>query len=142
MSDKEAIEEFISKHHVLVLATLNDEHGVETCSLFYAYDASQHCFVFASDPATHHVQNAMANPSVAAAIHLETQEVGKIQGVQIEGSFIQTPSASQKRLYFKRFPYALAMKPKLWGVRVKRFKYTDNRLGFGTKLIYEPETSL
>ena len=42
-----------------------------------------------------------------------------------------------KKLYFKAFPYALALSPKLWQIKVNYFKMTDNRLGFGKKIIWQ-----
>ena len=52
--------------------------------------------------------------------------------------FFQTlKDDSLKKNYFKAFPYALAMNPKLWQIRVDFFKLTDNTLGFGKKIIWQ-----
>jgi hypothetical protein len=45
----------------------------------------------------------------------------------------------EKSVYFKRFPYALAMNPTLWKIKVEFFKLTDNRLGFGKKIMWQRE---
>jgi len=42
-----------------------------------------------------------------------------------------------KVAYLKRFPVAILMKTNLWVVKVRYIKMTDNRLGFGKKLIWE-----
>ncbi len=133
--DLAKISTFIAKHHVMSLAT-TDMKKPSVCSLFYAYDESRLSFVVASSVDTLHVKNILQNSAVAGNIFLETQEVGKIEGLQFEGTMTLLNESSLKKLYFKRFPYALAMMPKLWQIEVKYFKLTDNRLGFGKKIIY------
>ena len=39
--------------------------------------------------------------------------------------------------YLTRFPYAAAMKLNLWVLVIDTIKYTDNRMGFGKKLLWE-----
>jgi uncharacterized protein len=41
-----------------------------------------------------------------------------------------------KTAYLKRFPVAILMETHLWIVRLTLIKYTDNRLGFGKKLVW------
>jgi len=133
----EKITAFIKKHHVMSLATCNGVK-VSVCSLFYAYDEKKFSFVVASSEDTLHVKHVLQNPKIAGNILLETQEVGKIEGLQFQGEMQELHDNSLKKLYFKHFPYALAMLPKLWQIKVSYFKLTDNRLGFGKKIIYEP----
>jgi hypothetical protein len=129
------ITSFIAQHHVLSLATsYKDELSV--CSLFYAYSLEHNCFVVASSHDTQHIKHIKQNKQIAANILLETKEIGKIQGLQIKGEFFALQEKELKHLYFKKFPYALAMNPQLWKVKVESFKFTDNRLGFGKKLIW------
>ena len=134
--DLEKITAFIEEHHVLSLATSLDDMP-SVCSAFYAYDAQSHSFVIASSEETLHIQQVKQNPKVAGNILLETKEVGKIQGLQFFASMHPLEDERLKKNYFQRFPYALALLPKLWQIEVSRFKLTDNRLGFGKKIIYE-----
>ena len=134
--DLEKIEGFLNKHHVLTLATFNADE-VSACSLFYAYAKEDVSFVVASSEDTAHIQNIKKNESVAGNIYLETKEIGKIQGVQFKGKFLECEDKRLKALYFKHFPYALALAPKLWQIKVSSFKMTDNRLGFGKKVIWQ-----
>ncbi|MDD2567745.1 MAG: pyridoxamine 5'-phosphate oxidase family protein [Thiovulaceae bacterium] len=135
----ERIEKFLQKHHVLTLATCA-EGEVSACSLFYAYDATCQRFIVASADETTHIRHILQNPRVAGNIPLETKIVGKIQGVQFRGLFAHAKEEA-RTIYFKRFPYALAMQPKLWEIKVDFFKMSDNTLGFGEKVIWQ-ETSL
>jgi len=130
---------FIEQHHVLSLATSYMDE-ISVCSLFYAYDAQSHSFVVASADVTTHIQHIAKNPRIAGNILLETKSVGKIQGLQFRGVFVVLEDSRLKKLYYKTFPYALALAPKLWQIQVDTFKLTDNRLGFGKKIIWQKDT--
>lgn len=135
-NDLDRISSFINQHHVLSLGTSNDEE-LSVCSLFYAYSKEKNSFVIASSDDTTHIKHIKQNSSVAGNILLETKVVGKIQGVQFRGEFTQLDDSGLKELYFKTFPYALPLKPKLWCIKVNHFKMTDNRFGFGKKIIWQ-----
>ena len=133
--DLEKIESFIDEHHVLTLAT-HDQDEISACSLFYAYDPKSRVFVVASSDDTLHIQQIQKNNKIAGNILLETKEVGKIRGLQFRGIFRENEDKELSKLYFKNFPYALALQPKLWIIEIDYFKLTDNRLGFGKKIIW------
>ena len=129
------ITDFISRHHVLTLATSTKE-GVPYCAAcFYAYDNSRNLIIFTSDDATLHAQQMAANSSVAVAINLETRVVGKVQGIQICG-VARRGNETDKSVYIKRFPYAAVAPLNIWVVEPTFMKLTDNTLGFGKKLIW------
>ena len=134
-SSLKKIAEFIEEHHVLSLAT-TFENEISVCSLFYAYSKEKNSFVVASSEQTTHIENVKQNNRVAGNILLETKTIGKIQGVQFQAEFFPLKDTELKELYFKTFPYALALLPTLWEIKVSSFKMTDNRLGFGKKLIW------
>ena len=136
MSDLERIETFIAEHHVMSLAT-SGENGVSVCSLFYAYDTKTKSFIVASSDDTLHIKNILQNKFVAGNILLETKNVGEIKGLQFSGEFTLLEDEKLKHYYFDAFPYALALNPKLWQIKVKHFKLTDNTLGFGKKIILD-----
>ena len=141
MSDLERIAVFIEKHHVMSFAS-RDGGSLSVCSLFYAYERESRTFVVASSDETLHVKHAKADPNIAGNILLETQSVGKIQGVQFWGRFEALSSGTLQKVYFKKFPYALALHPKLWSIKVNRFKMTDNSLGFGKKIVWEEKSGV
>jgi uncharacterized protein YhbP (UPF0306 family) len=97
-------------------------------------------FVITSDFESRHIQEALANTYVSGAVVLESDIVGKIQGIQFEGKLrildtILTNKA--KAVYLKRFPMASLMQTALWFLEVNHIKYTDNRLLPGNKLIWK-----
>jgi hypothetical protein len=85
------------------------------------------------------VHDVKQNEKVAGSVVLETNTVGKIQGIQFRGT-IEIPqrelASKAKKAYLIRFPYAVLMKTTLWALHVNYIKMTDNRLGFGKKLIW------
>lgn len=129
------IKAFLDEHHVLTLATSRD-NTPQCCNLFYTYLEQDIAFVVASDQNTEHIANVLNNPSVAGTVVLETNRVGKIQGLQFKGHMHQAEEAAEVA-YFRAFPYAKAMNPVLWQITLEQMKLTDNRLGFGKKLLWE-----
>ena len=134
--DLEKIAEFIKEHHVMSLATCADD-DLSVCSLFYVFDVYTLSFIVASSEDTTHIRHIKRSEKVAGNIVLETKEVSKIQGVQFRGKMQKLQEGALQVLYFKRFPYATALLPSLWQIKVHYFKMTDNRLGFGKKIIFE-----
>lgn len=135
------IIDFIDSHHVLTLAVAKD--NIPYCShCFYCYLPDRNVFVFTSDPDTRHIRDveSSGNYHVTAGIALETKITGKIRGLQITG-LLSLPGEQEKEIvrkaYIKRFPVSGLVKLHLWVLRPGFMKLTDNRLGFGTKLIWE-----
>lgn len=133
---------FIAEHHVLALAVAKG--NVPWCaSCYYAYLEDLNRFVIASDPDTRHMREALeaAAPRVAWAIALEARAVGKIRGLQAAGALVPLKGAAlakAKAAYLDRFPVARLMpRLHLWGLDADLLKLTDNRLGFGTKLVWQ-----
>lgn len=135
----ERIAHFIQQHHVMTLATSGAD-GVPWCaSCFYVYIPEKNWFVFTSDEDTRHGSEMLLRQDVAGSIALETNITGKIRGVQISGKARRTDPTSHHlaaRRFLKRFPIALLKKTTLWILEPHHLKMTDNRLGFGVKLIW------
>lgn len=137
MIDRRIIK-FIRKHHVLSIATCaGSEPWCASC--FYVYLEDENAFVFTTDIKTRHGQEFLKNNIVAGTIALETRIIGKIQGIQFQG-IVSEPEAGMEdkaqKAYIRRFPVAMLMDTHLWVVRLTHIKYTDNRLGFGKKLVW------
>jgi uncharacterized protein YhbP (UPF0306 family) len=128
---------FIRERHVLTLATC--AHGEPYCAnLFYVYLAEENVFVFTSGETTRHICEALDNERVAGAIVLETETIGLIRGLQFQGVLFRPGDALKRkarRTYLRRFPYAVLRGEPLWALRPAFLKFTDNRLGFGKKII-------
>jgi hypothetical protein len=135
------IVDFISEHHILTLAVCRD--NIPWCATcFYVYLKDENRFVFTSDPETRHIRDIMdvTQSRVAGTIALETRIIGKIRGIQFTGLMRLMDDQELKRAksaYLKKFPIARLMSTlNLWCLEPDYIKMTDNRLGFGKKLIW------
>lgn len=142
MTDKR-ITRFLKKHHVLTVATtVDDEPWCANC--FYVYLEERNALVFTSGDETRHAREFSKNSCVAGSVVLETHVIGKIRGIQFQGKITEPEGealAMAKRAYLKRFPVAMLMDTHLWIVDLTHIKMTDNRLGFGKKIIWTSPTA-
>jgi hypothetical protein len=134
----ERIARFFRKHHVLTIATsVNNEPWCANC--FYVYLKDENALVFTTDPETRHGKEFLKNRLIAGTVVLETLVIGKIRGIQFQG-IVSEPEGElaekTKQSYLKRFPVAMLMDTHLWIVELTYIKMTDNRLGFGKKLVW------
>jgi len=139
MKVDQQIIDFINEHHLLTLAT-SQNNLPYCCNAFYVYDADNNQLIFSSDTKTKHANDFIANPNVAGTIALETKEISKIQGVQLLGTIQELKAEEleiEKEQYLKAFPYAAKMELHLWAMQLNFIKMTHNKLGFGKKLIWE-----
>ena len=137
MIDNKVIR-FFRKHHVLTIATtVENEPWCANC--FYVYLEEENALVFTTDSDTRHGKEFAKNPLVAGSVVLETMMIGKIRGIQFQG-IVSEPEgrmlSKARSAYLKRFPPAVLMDTHLWVVKLTFIKMTDNRLGFGKKLIW------
>ncbi|MDR2423552.1 MAG: pyridoxamine 5'-phosphate oxidase family protein [Prevotellaceae bacterium] len=141
--ERTKIANFIKEHHVLTLATCVD--STPYCSnMFYILIEDEFCLVFLSGKETRHIAEALKNQTVAGSIVLETETVGQIQGLQFCGKFSKLPRhlrIKAKKQYLKRFPYAIFSGAQLWIIKIHYAKLTDNRFGFGKKIIWHSVVS-
>ena len=136
------IKTLLRRHHVLSIATVS-ENGPWCASCFYAWDEENNTLIITTETTTRHGSEFLANPSVAGTIALETWRVGRIRGIQFTGTVSQ-PAAEElsraKKIYLRRFPYAAITDLHLWVISLDYIKLTDNRLGFGKKIIWNNYT--
>jgi uncharacterized protein YhbP (UPF0306 family) len=137
MVDSRVIQ-FFRKHHVLTIATtIENEPWCANC--FYVYLEEENALVFTTDNDTRHGKEFIKNPLVAGSVVLETMVIGKIRGIQFQG-IVSEPEdemlSKAKWAYLKKFPPAALMDTHLWVVKLTMIKMTDNRLGFGKKLLW------
>lgn len=129
---------FLRKHHVLTIASTVE--NVPWCAnCFYVYLKQENALVFTTGTDTRHGKEFAENPHVAGSVVLETIIIGKIRGIQFQG-IVSEPEgdllSTAKSAYLKRFPVAALMDTHLWAVRLTFIKMTDNRLGFGKKIVW------
>ena len=136
------IIKFFRKHHVLTIAT-SAENELWCANCYYVYLEEENALVFTTDKDTRHGKEFLKNPFVAGSVVLETMRVGKIQGIQFQG-IVSEPEGEMlskaKWAYLKKFPPAVLMDTHLWILKLTLIKMTDNRLGFGKKILWTHDT--
>lgn len=140
LPDKKIVR-FFEKHHVLTMASVFD-NDPWCANCFYVYNMEGNSIVFTSDNDTKHIQYALKNPNVAGSVVLETTIIGKIQGMQFSGVLSKAKGKDlkiAKEKYLKRFPIATLMNTNLWILSLTFIKMTDNRFGFGKKMIWKKD---
>lgn len=129
---------FLQAQTILTLATcINNMPYCSPC--FYAYSAEDNLVVFKSAESTLHIEQGLANENVSVGILPNKLVSGKVQGVQMTGKFFRPQNqvlSSIKSVYYKKYPFALAISGDLWAVKPTWIKFTDNTLGVGKKLIW------
>lgn len=143
---EQRIIEFIREHHLLSFAAAGGD-DIWCASAFYAFDEKMPAFIITSDAATRHIRLALrdqypnnstrSDAVIAGTVALETEKIGMIRGLQFKAIMKKADGSlfnEHRLLYLKRFPYAVLKGGDLWILELTELKFTDNRLGFGTKL--------
>lgn len=78
------IEEYLSAHTTVTLATVTDSGAPAAAAVFYVHDTALNLY-FLSEEHTRHGANLLASPSVAATIQDDGQDWRKIKGLQMTG---------------------------------------------------------
>lgn len=132
----ERILSFIKAQTTLTFATVKDD--IPYCaSCYYAFITERNCLLIKSDSKTQHIQQALLNNNIAGTIVPDKLLKTKVQGVQFQGKFMVAEKellTEAKSVYYKKYPFALAIPGDLWLLELTSLKFTDNTLGFGKKL--------
>lgn len=140
----ERISLFIAEQTCANICTLN-ENGTPYCfTCFIAYNSKDQLLLFKSSADTTHSKNILRNPIVAGTILPDKLNKLQIKGIQFEGTVLpfDDPMAKQAAAdYYLKNPMAVAVPGEVWTVQLQKLKFTDNTLGFGTKLHWERETT-
>lgn len=94
---------------------------------------------FLTETTTRHGQLMLKNPIVAGTICCQSKAVAKIQGIQFTGkvhSLTGKQEQQARQNYHRRFPVAMAASIPIWQLSLQQIKMVNNKLGFGTKLIW------
>ena len=128
------ILDFIAEHHVMTVACASPGGGLWCANAFYVFDDEEGEFIITSEAGTRHARMFVENPAVTGSVVLETEEVGKIRGLQFSGTVSRCDGGLFDRCrlrYLKRFPYAVLKGGEVWRIQIDEMKYTDNRLEIG-----------
>lgn len=131
-----AINRWLAKQHVVTWC-VHQEEEMWCANAFYYYDPQQVAFYVLSEDKTRHAQMTGQQAKVAGTVNGQPKTVALIRGLQFKGEIRRLEgeeSDAKRKHYNRRFPVALALSAPVWEIRLDELKFTDNTLGFGTKL--------
>ncbi|WP_319773292.1 pyridoxamine 5'-phosphate oxidase family protein [Breoghania sp.] len=136
MTDTEKIIAYIEENRVLTLCTARGSLPW-AANCFYAFDRATMTLLLMSDPATRHAIELAENDRVAGTITSQESTVVRLRGLQFTGRGSLMKGAQMetgREIYLQRFPIARLHSAPLWAIKLETVKFTNNTLGFGTKL--------
>ena len=137
----ERIISFFKLHTNLTLAVSeNDSPYCANC--FYSFAEKKNLLIFKSNLDTTHISIALKNDKVAGTIIPDSLDKIRIQGVQFTGKISQAKEddlTTAKNSYYKKYPFAIAFAGELWTIELHSIKFTDNKFGFGKKLLWSKD---
>jgi len=146
MSSKKNLQEiwkFIQDNHVLSATAVCLEE-MWSVNLFYASDHHNDCVWVMTDENTQHGKLMCRNSNISGTISSQEANIHLLKGIQFSGTIELTRDGDEYKnglkRYQKRFPVAHLRKKTLWKLSFTKIKFTNNTLGFGTKLGWEKET--
>ena len=139
MEDTELlIWKFIERNWVVSFATCNNDQ-LWAANAFYIADRAQKSLFLLTNKETKHGKMLLQNPKVAGTISHQENDVSQLQGLQFEGTLSIVGKEKSQHFfdqYCERFPIAKTHAETIWQLQFSLLKYTDNSLGFGTKLYW------
>lgn len=131
---RENFDKFIIENEILTLCVVNQK--LPYCAnSFYAYDSLNSAFIIAGSSSSKHIKFGLEK-AVSGTIFTDTKKIKAIKGLQFCGH-LKKANLSEKKLYYKRFPFALLHKGEIFTLLVSWAKFTDNSVKFGYKEIWE-----
>lgn len=137
------IADFLLQHHVLSLAT-QDEDGLWAASCFYAADLAQGSLLLLSSLDTRHGAAMARHPHVAGTISGQPETLTDIVGVQFTALATPLGDADAKAalaIYCRRHPLARLGRHQIWRLSLERLKHTSNRWVFGQKTHWQRQAA-
>ncbi len=132
--------QFFSENHVVSIAT-SSQQGLWSACCFYVFDAENAQLIVFTSRTTQHGANMAAQPNVAGTIAGQPHSIAKISGIQFTAQAVlladDAAGERAKSLFYKAHPSALAMKSDAWALRLATVKFTDNKLVFAKKTLWQ-----
>ena len=132
--------QFFSENHVVSIATSSPQ-GLWSACCFYVFDAENAQLIVFTARTTQHGANMAAQPNVAGTIAGQPHSIAKISGIQFTAQAVllndDATASRAKALFYKAPPSARAMNSDVWALRLATVKFTDNKLVFAKKTLWQ-----
>lgn len=131
---RENFDKFIMENEILTICVIA-ENLPYCANSFYAYDSLNSALIIAGDSSSKHIKFGLEK-SVSGTIFVDTKKIKAIKGLQFLG-VLKRANLKEKKLYYKKFPFALLYKGEIFTILISWAKFTDNSLKFGHKEIWQ-----
>ena len=132
--------QFFSENHVVSIATSSPQ-GLWSACCFYVFDAENAQLIVFTARTTQHGATMAAQPNVAGTIAGQPHSIAKISGIQFTAQAVllndDATVSRAKALFYKAHPSARAMNSDVWALRLATVKFTDNKLVFAKKTLWQ-----
>lgn len=141
-----SIWEFLEQSHVVAIAANDpDRERPWVFNAFYVFDRNRNAVYFLSMAGTRHVVLFEKDAKVSGVISTQPEDFAAIKGIQFLGTVRYLDGAereSASKQYYQRFPLASLMKKApFWAVDLEMVKFTNNEVGFGTKIYWPSDAT-
>lgn len=148
---------FVAKHpkwpimDATIAAYLNEQKLASVCCVdaegfphcfncYFGFDEANVWLYFKSSPDTTHAQIIAYNPRIAGTILPAKVSPLDTRGIQFTAEVLgreQFSSLRAGRLYYKRYPFALAMPGDIYAVQLNSIKLTETHNGLKKKWLWK-----
>ncbi|CAN5236847.1 YhbP family protein [soil metagenome] len=140
-----AIIKFITDQTCATVCCVDENTDPYCFNCYYAFDAENCLLYFKSSVNSFHWKMLRENDSVAGTILPDKLSKLHVMGVQFKGIVLDKDDDFANKAfatYHKKMPFALAMQGEVITIEITDIKMTDNKLGFGKKLLWKREVVL
>lgn len=138
-----SIQRFLYKQTCASICCIDQEHNPYCFSCYYAFDSENGLMYFKSSAETEHAQLLQKNRVISGTVLPDILNKLIAKGVQLQGVVLSPDeilTAGASTFYYKKMPFAFAIKGTVYTIRVDRIKMTDSSRVFGKKISWERET--
>ena len=134
-----AISRFLQQNHVVSIATAANGEIWSACC-FYVFEETAAQLIVLTSQTTHHGGLMLTNPQIASTIAGQPDSITKISGIQFNARAVLLDGEAAKSArarYVRVHAAARVMKSDVWALQLERIKFTDNKLVFAQKTLWQ-----
>ncbi len=140
MHVSDSISRFLS-NQIFATVCCIDDTGLPYCfSCYYVFNPVNRLLYFKSSVETEHARYLSANPSISGTVLPHSINILAVKGIQFHGIVISdndNMAEDAVMYYHKHNPMAIAMKGKVFTIRIDSIKMTDSSRVFGKKATWK-----
>lgn len=126
------MSDFLLKQTAASISFVNEKNQPCTFSCFFAFNSTHRLLYYKSSESSYHSKIVLENPLVAGTIMPDKLNKLAIKGIQFTGEVLMCGdplSTDASKIYYHKFPFALAIPGVLWTVRLDEVRMTNNTMG-------------